>query len=157
MEFACDVDIDAPAERVFPWLEDPARMQQWVQGLEHSEYLAPVDVLAVGTRFRQRMREMGRTVTYDGEVVQREPPGSLEVVLTHRRFEMRVAYLLDPRAQGTHLRYALHLRALDSTVARMERALGWMLERGARQQLARLKRCVEDELDSDDKIRKSSL
>lgn len=157
MEFACDVDIDAPPERIFPWLEEPARMQQWVQGLEHSEYLESSATPAVGTRFRQRMREMGRTVTYDGEVVQRDPPGSLEVVLTHRRFEMRIAYRLGARAPGTHLHYALHLRALDSTVARMERALGWMLERGARQQLARLKRCVEDEHDSDDKICKSSL
>jgi len=157
VEFACDVDIDAPPECIFPWLEEPARMQQWVQGLEHSEYLAPIDAPVVGTRFRQRMREMGRTVTYDGEVVQREPPGVLGVVLTHRRFEMRIAYRLGARAGGTHLHYALHLRALDSAVARMERALGWMLERGARQQLARLKRCVEDELASDDKNRKSSL
>ena len=157
MEFACEVEIDAPAERIFPWLEDPVRMQQWVQGLEHSEYLAPVAAPAVGTPFRQRMREMGRTVTYDGEVIRREPPAALDVVLTHRRFEMRIAYRLEPRAQATHLRYALHLRPLDSTVARMERALGWMLERGARQQLAKLKRCVEAERDSDDKIRKSSL
>ncbi|HXF08533.1 MAG TPA: SRPBCC family protein [Candidatus Acidoferrales bacterium] len=157
MEFACEIDIDAPAERVFPWLEEPARMQQWVQGLEHSESLAPVAAPAVGTRFRQRMREMGRTVTYDGEVIRREPPTALEVVLTHRRFEMCIAYRLGACTPGTHLRYALHLRALDSTVARMERALGWMLERGARQQLLRLKRCVEDELDSDDEMRKSSL
>lgn len=157
MDFACEIDIGAPAERIFPWLEEPARMQQWVQGLEHSEYLEPGAVPAVGTRFRQRMREMGRTVTYDGEVLERDPPVLLEVVLTHRRFEMRIAYRLGARAQGTHLHYALQLRALDSTVARMERALGWMLERGARQQLARLKRCVEDELTSDDRNRKSSL
>lgn len=145
VEFSCDIEIAASVERIFPWLEEPERMQRWVQGLEHSEYLAPDSPVDVGTRFRQRMREMGRTVTYDGEVTERTPPHLLSVALSHRRFRMQIRYELAARGASTHLMYGLHLEALDSTVARMERALGWMLERGARQQLARLKQGVEQE------------
>lgn len=119
-------------------------MGQWVQGLEHSEYLPPIETLGVGTRFRQRMREMGRSVTYEGEVLEREPPLALVVALAHRRFRMRIGYQLTPKGTVTRLDYRLHLQPLDSTVARMERAMGWMLERGARQQLTRLRGCIED-------------
>jgi hypothetical protein len=71
----------------------------------------------------------------------------LGVALAHRRFRMQIRYQLTSRGPTTHVTYGLHLEALDSTVARMERALGWMLERGARQQLTRLKACVEQEAD----------
>lgn len=143
MDFVCEIEIGAEAGQIFLWLEEPERMAQWVQGLEHSEYLSPIEDLGVGTRFRQRMREMGRSVTYEGEVLKREPPQALEVALTHRRFHMRIGYRLTRKGTMTHLEYHLHLQPLDSTVARMERAMGWMLERGARQQLTRLKGCVE--------------
>jgi uncharacterized protein YndB with AHSA1/START domain len=147
VEFSCDIEITANAEQIFPWLEEPERMQRWVHGLEHSEYLSPEAPVDIGTRFRQRMREMGRTVTYEGEVTERTPPGLLGVALAHRRFRMQIRYQLTSRGPTTHVTYGLHLEALDSTVARMERALGWMLERGARQQLTRLKACVEQEAD----------
>jgi uncharacterized protein YndB with AHSA1/START domain len=143
VDLVCDIEIGAEAGLIFPWLEEPERMRQWVQGLEHSEYLSPNEDLGVGIRFRQRMREMGRSVTYEGEVLEREPPQALVVALTHRRFHMRIGYRLGRKGTMTHLEYRLHLQPLDSTVARMERAMGWMLERGARQQLTRLKRCVE--------------
>ncbi len=143
MDFVCAIEIGAEAGRIFPWLEEPERMRQWMQGLEHSEYLPPTETLGVGVRFRQRMREMGRSVTYEGEVLEREPPHVLVVALTHRRFHMRIGYRLAQKEITTHLEYHLHLQPLDSTVARMERAMGWMLERSARQQLNRLKGCVE--------------
>lgn len=144
MDFVCDIEIGAAPDQIFPWLEEPERMGQWVHGLEHSEYLSPIEALGVGVRFRQRMREMGRSVTYEGEVLEREPPQVLVVALTHRRFHMRIGYRLTRKGTMTHLEYRLHLQPLDSTVARMERAMGWMLERSARQQLVRLKGCVED-------------
>lgn len=143
MDFVCDIEIGAEAGQIFPWLEEPERMMQWVQGLEHSEYLSPIEDLGVGIRFRQRMREMGRSVTYEGEVLEREPPQALVVALTHRRFHMRIGYHLSQKEAMTRLEYRLHLHPLDSTVARMERAMGWMLERSARQQLTRLKGCVQ--------------
>ena len=143
MDFACDIEIGAEAGQIFPWLEEPERMGQWVQGLEYSEYLSPIETLGVGARFRQRMREMGRSVTYEGEVLEREPPQALVVALTHRRFHMRIGYQLSQKEAMTRLEYRLHLQPLDSTVARMERAMGWMLERSARQQLTRLKGCVQ--------------
>jgi hypothetical protein len=114
-----------------------------MQGLEHSEYLSPIETLGVGARFRQRMREMGRSVTYEGEVLEREPPQALGVALTHPRFRMRIGYQLTPKGAVTRLEYRLHLQPLDSTVAHMERAMGWMLERRVRQQLGRLKDCIE--------------
>lgn len=143
MDFVCDIEIGAEAGQIFPWLEEPERMMQWVQGLEHSEYLSPIEDLGVGILFRQRMREMGRSVTYEGEVLEREPPQALVVALTHRRFHMRIGYHLSQKEAMTRLEYRLHLQPLDSTVARMERAMGWMLERSARQQLTRLKGCVQ--------------
>ena len=143
MDFVCDIEIGAEAGQIFPWLEEPERMMQWVQGLEHSEYLSPIEDLGVGIRFRQRMREMGRSVTYEGEVLEREPPQALVVALTHRRFHMRIGYHLSQKEAMTRLEYRLHLQPLDSTVARMERAMGWMLGRSARQQLTRLKGCVQ--------------
>jgi uncharacterized protein YndB with AHSA1/START domain len=143
VDFVCDIEIGAEAGQIFPWLEEPERMRQWVQGLEYSEYLSPIEHLGVGIRFRQRMREMGRSVTYEGEVLEREPPQALVVALTHRRFHMRIGYHLSQKEAMTRLEYRLHLQPLDSTVARMERAMGWMLERAARQQLTRLKGCVE--------------
>lgn len=144
MDFVCDIEIGAEAGQIFPWLEEPERMMQWVQGLEHSEYLSPIEDLGVGIRFRQRMREMGRSVTYEGEVLEREPPQALVVALTHRRFHMRIGYHLSQKEAMTRLEYRLHLQPLDSTVAHMERAMGWMLERRVRQQLARLKGFIEE-------------
>lgn len=143
MDFACRITIAAEAGQVFPWLEEPERMGQWMPSLEHSEYLSSIEDLGVGTCFRQRVREMGRSVTYEGEVLERTPPQSLAVSLVHPRFRMWIGYQLTQKGATTCLEQRLHLQALDSTVAHLERAMGWMLERRMRQQLTRLKDCVE--------------
>ena len=100
MDFVCAIEIEAEAGRIFPWLEEPERMRQWMQGLEHSEYLPPTETLGIGVRFRQRMREMGRSVTYEGEVLEREPPHVL--VVASDAPSVSHADWLSPRPEGDH-------------------------------------------------------
>ena len=77
------VEIDRPAEEVFPWLLAEDKVPQWTTGLQSYERLDS-GPLAEGARFRQRLQVSGERFTVELEVTGYEPPRRAE-----SRFEVR--------------------------------------------------------------------
>jgi uncharacterized protein YndB with AHSA1/START domain len=137
------IDIDAPPERVFAYLTDPANLPAW-QDAEEVRQLTPGPVGA-GTRFREVHKAMGVRRVEITEVVIFEPG---------RRFEIRVVdgppvdgrWDFEPAAGGGTrltltplvrlpgpLRHAAPLVAFSTALvfARFHRRLKRALESGA--------------------------
>lgn len=68
-------EIVAPIDRVFDLIDDDQKIKLWMDGLEETIYPEGLDrEQAVGTTFKQRIREGGRVVEYDGEVTAYDRP-----------------------------------------------------------------------------------
>jgi carbon monoxide dehydrogenase subunit G len=74
------IEIDAPADAVFPWLVEPGRRLQWVQGLESSERVAE-------GRYREVFHDHGVRTNVDVEVRRLEPPRAIELHIAAKQFE----------------------------------------------------------------------
>jgi carbon monoxide dehydrogenase subunit G len=66
------IAIGRPAAEIFPWLHEPDKRLQWVQGLRAS---AP----AGERRFRETMEQAGQRIQAESQIVRLEPPTELEV------------------------------------------------------------------------------
>lgn len=114
------VEIEGRPQDVWPYLEEPEKMKSWLLEL--------VDILpdgpetqGVGTRFKMRLRELGKVAEYQGEVRKYDPPRLLGHRLTGGSFkaneEMFGDYELSDLGGRTRLEY------------RVEKELeGWVLK-----------------------------
>jgi uncharacterized protein YndB with AHSA1/START domain len=103
--------IAAPIGQVFDLLDDPKKMKQWMQGLEETVYTSQPGSgqSRVGTTFRQKLREGGRVVEYDGEVTAYDKPHRLGVRIGNEHFSVDVDYRLSEIEGGTRLDYEAEL------------------------------------------------
>ena len=72
------VEIEAPMETVWEWLEEDAKFRQWVSWVESVEYLNP-DVKGVGRRTVVEMKEPGQAeaVRVEAVTTSYDPPRSV--------------------------------------------------------------------------------
>lgn len=87
--------IDAPAEIVFPWLEDNERLRQWVPNLVEDEALIETPE-KVGSKFRQAFLERGKRMEMIGEITAYAENERMRVYMTGDMFELDVDYVLKP-------------------------------------------------------------
>ncbi len=143
MEF--DTRIEAPPDRVWPWLVETERMQRWMAGLESVEPLTPGGP-RVGARARMAIREGGRLATYESELLECAEPRLLALALTGAHWKglsMRVRYELVKESGGTRLRYACEC-VTDRTLYRvMFKLFGWFAKRQAKSFMQKLKSLAE--------------
>jgi uncharacterized protein YndB with AHSA1/START domain len=99
------VDVDAPAEIVFPYLSDPFRQSEWTPNFRELVQ-RPDGPPGLGTRYRGRLRVFG-TVNFvidqfdPGRMfrVDTDPPGAR---LTHR-------FIITPTAGGARVSHFVEL------------------------------------------------
>ena len=146
MQFEKTIAIDAPIDRVFRLVSDHDLAVLWMEGLEETAYPEPIDWRSpVGARFRQRVREMGRSVQYEGEVLAYDAPYRVAVRLSHPRFLMELDYQLSQLPSYVNLRYGLRLVQGDPLVQKLTRMMGWYSQRTADQQLRRIREVAESQ------------
>ena len=131
-----EVEIARPPEQVFPWLVEPEKRLQWVQGLEASVQVGE-------TRYRETFAAHGIRTDVDVEVVRLEPPTAVDIHIRAKQFEA------DGRTRATRTDAGT---VVESTIEAeykglMARAGAPMITRQAQgsleRSLARLKELVE--------------
>ncbi|WJE53577.1 SRPBCC family protein [Bacillus cereus] len=90
------MDIQAPIEKAFSYLEDPEKQMKWIQGLEGTEHITTFNPAnPVGTKFKQRLRERGRVQEYEGQVIAYKKNSLLGIQLHLPAFLIEVKYQLE--------------------------------------------------------------
>ncbi|HDX9614764.1 TPA: SRPBCC family protein [Bacillus toyonensis] len=90
------MEIQAPIEKAFSYLEDPEKQMKWMQGLEGTDHITTFDPAnPVGTKFKQRLRERGQVQEYEGQVIAYEKYSLLGIQLDFPAFLIEVKYQLE--------------------------------------------------------------
>jgi carbon monoxide dehydrogenase subunit G len=146
MQATCTLDIHAPIERVFEWINDPEKHKRWLQGVEETRYVGDFDPAnPVGAKFKQRIRE-GRSVKeYDGEVTSFARPKHLGIRLVSPQFSVQVDYRLTAVEGGTRLEYVADVSCSSWFIRVIAHLFGWLMKGMARKQLNKLKELAEGE------------
>ena len=143
------MEIAAPAESVWPWLTEEARIKQWMIGVQEDKPTSEGPP-GVGSTFRMKIKEGGRVSEYDGEITAWSPPTHLGIRMSGGAFregdEMFVDYRLEPLAAGrTRLDYSCTMEMRGTFM----KLMGGFFSLFARMQLKgfmkNLKRLVENE------------
>jgi len=144
MAVTYSIEMNAPIERVFDYVEDTEKMKLWMDGLEETVYTSGRDPAnPVGTKFKQRIREGGRVQEYDGEVLAYEKPKHLAVRIGNKYFHAVADYRFTPVAEGTRLDYACDVTCHSWFVKVMGFLFGWFMKRILRKHMTKLKDLAE--------------
>lgn len=104
MKLSYEIDIKAPIETVFALISDIEHLRQWLDSLEESRYLSHFDPdNPIGTPFRQRAREMGQAIEYEGKIVTYERPRRFGVRVGAKQLTLDMQYRLASIDAGTRL------------------------------------------------------
>jgi uncharacterized protein YndB with AHSA1/START domain len=140
------IEIDAPADRVFHWLDDAERLLRWVPHLVESEDLTITDD-RVGSTFRQVFLERGRRTEMRGVVTAYERDRRLACEMRGDAFELSVCYRLEDLGSRTRLSQESALRFHRWPMRVLGAMLQPLIRRSAQKQLegvfANLKRLAE--------------
>ncbi len=140
------LDINAPIGVVFDFLDDDQKLKLWIDGLEETSYPDGQDqVNPIGTKFKQRIREGGRVVEYDGEVTDYVKPTFLGIRIGNRQFTLQVDYRLNATATGTRLNYKAEAVGASWLVKLLGKLFSPFTRRILDKQMKRLKRLAEAE------------
>jgi uncharacterized protein YndB with AHSA1/START domain len=120
------VEIAAPPEDVFPYLEVSHERLRWMGLLVES---APVEK----GRFHDVFEDRGHRIDIDAEVVERDPPRLLVVRLRSSSFEATSTQKLEAVDVGTRLTTVVE----TTYTKRLARLAGPFVARRAQQQLER--------------------
>lgn len=105
-EYEFELSVNAPPERIYPYLTDPQLLPKWISGLVESKPVTK-DGLHVGARSIETVEENARRITMESEVTRYEPNRVLESRLTNEMMDVLVIYELQPDGNGTRLRHKM--------------------------------------------------
>jgi carbon monoxide dehydrogenase subunit G len=137
-EFACT------PEKLWAWIDEPAKRMQWMKGLVSDELTSPAPT-RVGSTFLMRIKEGGKIADYEGVVTAYDRPRHLAVTLQGGAFKnmpMRVDYRLEPQGAGTRLDYSCSCD-LKGPVRLFAPLFGWIARAQLKRFLNTLRRLVE--------------
>jgi uncharacterized protein YndB with AHSA1/START domain len=138
------LEIHAPIEHVFELVHNPENLPRWMDGLESTEYVGGADPdNPVGTRFKQRIRQGGRTMEYDGEVTAYEKPHHLAVSVGNSRFAMHVDYRFTENGEGAVLDYSVSPQPTSPLAKVMNVLFSRMTRRIVDRQLTKLREVAQ--------------
>jgi uncharacterized membrane protein len=117
------VDVDAPREAVWQFLEDVRRYPEWIDFVREVTEVSETPP-RLGTRYVERAKPGPKEGTYAWTITAWEPPR--RQVHEHSGGEMEIHLTIDlaDRPGGTAWTHRLEFRALPAF-----RPLGWVLER----------------------------
>jgi uncharacterized protein YndB with AHSA1/START domain len=103
-----DVEVSRPVDEVFAYVDDDAKLRQWVTGiLESSRAPGPA---RPGASFRQVVDLGNGRLELQGELTEYEPNRVLAVRLRSRLCDMDVRYEFEPRNGSTVIHYVCDSR-----------------------------------------------
>jgi uncharacterized protein YndB with AHSA1/START domain len=144
MEIKYTLAINAPVEKVFNLVDDDEKLKLWMEGLEETVYTSEVDrEKPVGTKFRQKIREGGRLVAYEGEVTAYDKPHHLGVRIGNKQFSMQVDYRFSSIETGTRLDYSAAMIEATWFARLVGKLFSGLTKRILNKQMAALKTLAE--------------
>jgi uncharacterized protein YndB with AHSA1/START domain len=109
-----DIEIDAIPEAIFPWLSEPEKRCQWIEGLAAIEPLTEGG-FRVGAGWIETHSMNGRDYEFEFEVTELEAPRRLRcTALARPQFEIDLLYRVESG-----------LAANSVTIAQTTRIHGW--------------------------------
>lgn len=138
------ITIQAPPERVFPYLEEGDKLTQWVGMMSKSESLTG-DAPGVGHKFRDTyLMQGGKTMEAIGEIVGYEKDKFLKAEMICDGFDMVVEYHLRPENGQTRLDFHSESTYKGNWLVKLMAPLITMIaQRQLKKDLAKLKSLVE--------------
>ncbi len=109
MKLEFQIDIDAPPEQVFAWLDDPEKAKVWMTSVTSTEILHETPE-GVGTTFRERVEEDGEGTDLTGVITGYEENRSIAFHLDGAYNDVDAVYVLEPTPSYTRLRYTATVR-----------------------------------------------
>lgn len=109
MKISNSIEIQAPPDRVFYWLEDPGRTKKWMTSVTKSEIINETPN-KVGTTFREEIGESGQELEVYGVVTEFVPDKRFAVRLESTINKVNVSFDLEEIAGGTRLTQQADLR-----------------------------------------------
>ncbi len=94
MRCTSSIEIQAPPDRVFFWINDPEQVMKWVPNIVENEIVEEKPG-HVGTSVRQVYEEHGRRMEFHGTVTRHEENRSLGMNLQGDMFDLEVNYELE--------------------------------------------------------------
>jgi uncharacterized membrane protein len=137
------VDIDRPAEEVFAFLEEVENNPRWLGGMVSCTWTTPPPV-AVGSRYEQVARFLGKQIRTNFEVTAHEP-GTLVTISSRAgsSFPITVARRVEATGDGR----CRVIETVDSDPRGFYRVaqplLRWLVRRNIRRDYNGLKRLLE--------------
>lgn len=96
------IDIQAPLECVFHWIDDAERVKEWLPNVVENEDLNVTDD-RIGSTFRQVYVENGKRMEMHGVVTGFVPNRQMKCEVTGDSFDLNLDYQLEEIAGGTRL------------------------------------------------------
>ena len=153
MKNRLSVEIEAPCEGVFAWLNDAQRVMQWVPNVTENADLQVTED-GVGSTFRQVYLERGRRMEMHGLVTGYEVNRRLTLEIRGDAFDLFLDYRLEDLGGRTRLtqdsvvRFKGLLKIIGPIMAPFVRKLA---TKQLEESLAKLKALAEsDEQEADD-------
>lgn len=142
------MEIQAPIEVVFSYLEDNEKQKEWMTGLEGTEYLTKFDISnPVGVKFKQRVREGNRTQEYEGQVTEFNKNNKISIQLNHPSFLINISYKLQEISPNSSILFITE-EIIAKTVS--GKILSFLfrifMKKGLEKQIKSLKQCAEKQL-----------
>lgn len=102
MKLYFEIDINAPPEKVFYWLENPERALKWMSSVAGGEILHKTDGW-VGTTFRETVADESGSTEMHGVITEYHAKQSMGFHLEGKYNDVDVRYRLEPIDHGTRL------------------------------------------------------
>ena len=113
MKNSTTIDIGAPPDRVFYWLDDAQRVMQWLPNIVENEDLE-VTENRVGSTLRQVYLENGRRMEMHGVVTGYEPNRRLACDITGDVFDLSVDCSCFAKSGG-RIELSFHYRSKETS------------------------------------------
>ncbi|MGM7700750.1 SRPBCC family protein [Pseudalkalibacillus sp. Hm43] len=140
------IEIHAPIETVFHCLNDNEKQKIWMEGLQDTQYPDGLDLEdPVGTKFIQKIKEGGRVMEYNGEVIAYDEPNLCAVQIGNNSFSVKAFYELTKTEDGTRLDYRAEMGTANLLTKVMGFLFSGMTKRILHKQMTSLKRLSEQE------------
>jgi hypothetical protein len=139
------LDIGAPIEEAFSWIQDPAKQKEWIEGLTGTTWLDEVSADdPVGTKFRWRMEENGKVREIEGEVIEYYRPNIYGVHLNYPNFTFENIFRLESLTTRS---CRLHYKCTIASQEILAKTLGSLYllkaQTKIKKQLKKLVTCIE--------------
>ncbi|MGE7023211.1 SRPBCC family protein [Solibacillus cecembensis] len=145
MLITSQIEIQAPIEVVFSYLEDNDKQKEWMTGLEGTEYVTDFDSSnPVGVKFKQKLKEGNRIQEYEGQVTAYTKNNNLSIQMDHPSFLINVSYSLKEISAHSSILYIAE-EVTPKTVSGKILSILFriFMKKGLEKQMMALKQCAE--------------